>query len=95
MEEVPDCGIEQNQSYNFLNDKRYEFAPQDAKFVSVLQCKYMYKEDGRLLLYASHAPGEGYQSIVICSEDTDVSRTALAFQNTIGVHLFQKYRNRT
>ena len=32
---------------------------------------------------------------MICSEDTDVFVMALAFQDTIGVPLFQKCRNRT
>ncbi len=67
-----------------------------AKFMSALQC-IQEEADGCLLLHACHAASEGYQAIVICSEDTDahVYRMALEFKDTIGVHLFQKCMNRS
>ena len=38
----------------------------------------------------THAAGEGYQAVVICSEDTDVFIISLAFHDKIGASLFQK-----
>ncbi len=55
--------------------------------MSAFQCKQE-EADGRLLIHGSHAASESYQTIAICSEDTD--RMALAFQDTSGAHLFQK-----
>jgi len=46
--------------------------------------------DGRLLLHASHAANEGFDSVLICSEDTDVFIMSLAFSNEIGACLFMK-----
>jgi len=46
--------------------------------------------DGRLLLHASHAASKGYETVVICSEDTDVFIMALAFHDKIAARLFQR-----
>ena len=35
--------------------------------------------DGRLLLHASHAASEGFNSVLVCSEDTDV------FNHVLGI----------
>ena len=39
--------------------------------VSALEC-HQEKDDGRLLLHAAHAGQDGYSSVMICSEDTNV-----------------------
>ena len=39
--------------------------------------------DGRLLLHASHVGGEGYSSVMICSEDTDVFIMSIVFGDEI------------
>jgi len=51
--------------------------------------------DGRLLLHASHAANEGFNSVLVCSEDTDVFIMSLAFSNEIGASLFMKSGTRT
>ena len=53
------------------------------------------EEDGRLLLHASHAANEGFNSVLVCSEDTDVFIMSLAFSNEIGASLFMKSGTRT
>ena len=50
--------------------------------------------DGRLLLHASHAVHEGFNSVLICSEDTDIFIMSLAFSNEIGAFLFTKCETR-
>ena len=62
--------------------------------VPALQC-HQEEADGRLLLHASHAAGEGYQAIVICSEDTDVFILSLAFHDKIKAALFLKCGTKT
>ena len=44
--------------------------------------------DEHLLL---HAAKEGYQAVVICSEDTGVFILSLVFHDKIGILIFQKY----
>ena len=51
--------------------------------------------DGRLLLHASHAANEGFTSVLVCSEDTDVFIMSLAFTNEIGPSLLMKSGTRT
>ena len=46
-------------------------------------------------LHASHAAKEGYQAIVICSEDTDVFIMSLAFHDKIEASLFLKCGTKT
>ena len=41
-------------------------------------------------IHAVHAIKDGYQAVVICSEDTDVFIMLLVFHDAIGVPLFQK-----
>ena len=36
---------------------------------------------GRLLLHAFHAVNEGFNSVLICSEDTNIFIMSLAFSN--------------
>lgn len=64
--------------------------------VQALQCKQE-EADGRLLLHASHASKEGYTSVMICSEDTDVFIMSVAVASEIASSLFIKCgsRNRT
>ena len=50
--------------------------------------------DGRPLLHAPHAVNEGFNSVLICSEDTDVFIISLAFSNEIGASLFIKCETR-
>ena len=50
---------------------------------------------GRLLLHAAHAVEEGYEGVVVCSEDTDVFIMALAFHDKIEASLFQKCGTKT
>jgi len=57
--------------------------------VASLQCNQE-EADTRLLLHAAHAAKDGFQAVVICSEDTDVFKMLLAFHETIGVPLYQK-----
>ena len=57
--------------------------------VSALQC-HLEEADGRLLLHAAHAANEGYQAVVVCSEDTVVFIMLLAFHDKIVVPLFHK-----
>ena len=49
----------------------------------------------RLLLHAAHAANEGYDAMVISSEDTDVFVLLLAFYENINAGLFQKCGTRT
>ena len=51
--------------------------------------------DGHLLLHASHAAHEAFNSVLVCSEDTDVFITSLVFSNEIGASLFTKSGTRT
>ena len=71
------------------------------RFVSKLHqrnaCKYhvysvIKKKLMDALLHAAHAAKDGYQAVVVCSEDTDVFIMLLAFHDAIGVPLFQKCR---
>ncbi len=77
-----------------MNEKCFKITSKDAKLDPTLQC-HQEEADGRLLLHAKRAAREGYKSVVIGSEDTDVFVMALAFQDVIGIPLFQKCRNRT
>ena len=71
----------------------YRITSQGSTEVSDLQC--CQEADGRLLLHAMHAAREGYQAIVICSEDTDVFIMSLAFHDKIGASLFQMCGTKT
>ena len=62
--------------------------------MSALQCQQE-EADGRLLLHAAHAARDGYQSVVVCSEDTDVFIMSLAFCDKVNAPLFQKCGTRT
>ncbi|CAM4534943.1 unnamed protein product [Leuciscus chuanchicus] len=77
--------------YATVIDKCYRITYQDSEEVSTLHCQQE-AADGRLLL---HAAREGYQSIVICSEDTDVFIMSLAFCDKIEAPLFLKCGTRT
>lgn len=88
-----------------LNDKELYVTTESSCFkitshaseeVPALQCKQE-EADGRLLLHASHASKEGYTSVMICSEDTDVFIMSVAFASEIPSSLFIKCgsKNRT
>ena len=75
--------------YATAGEKCYKITSHGSTEVSALQC-FQEEADGRLLLHASHAADEGYHTIVICSEDTDVFVMSLAFHDKIGASLLQK-----
>ena len=52
-------------------------------------CSCHEEADGRLLLHAAHAAQEGYEAVIISSEDTD------AFDSSINSRIFQKCGNQT
>ena len=54
--------------------------------VPCLQCNQE-EADGCLLLHTAHAAKDGYQAVVICSEDTDVFIMLLTFHE-LRYHLF-------
>ena len=62
--------------------------------MSSLQCQQE-EAYGRIFLHAAHAARKGYQSVVICSDDTYVFIMALASNDKIGAALFQKCGTRT
>ena len=72
-----------------MDDKCYRITSHGSVEVPALQC-HQEEADGRLLFHATHAAREGYQAVVICSEDTDVFIMSLAFHDKIGASLFQK-----
>ena len=80
--------------YATVNDTCYRITSQDSEEVPALKCQQE-EADGRLLLHAAHAASGGYQSVVICSEDTDVFIMSLAFCDRIKTPLFQKCGTRT
>ena len=80
--------------YATVDNKCYRISSQGSDEVPLLQCNQE-EADGRLLLHAAHAAREGYEAVVICSEDTDVFILALAFQDKISAHLFQRCGTRT
>ena len=89
-----DKGMHGKVLHATVNDKRYQITSQGSKKVTSFQCQQE-ELDGRLLLHAAHAAREGYQAVVICSEDTDVFVMLLAYCDKIGVSLFQKCGTRT
>ena len=72
-----------------MDDKCYRITSHGSVEVPALQC-HQEEADGCLLFHATHAAREGYQAVVICSEDTDVFIMSLAFHDKIGASLFQK-----
>ena len=58
-------------------------------------CSCHKEADGRLLLHATHAAQEGYEAVIISSENTDVFILLLAFDSSINSRLFQKCGNQT
>ena len=46
--------------------------------------------DTRIVLHAKHASDQGYTSVIIVSEDTDVFVLLIAFANEIPASLYQK-----
>jgi len=72
-----------------INGECFKIASDGCIQLPSLQCNQE-KVDIRLLLHAAHAAKDGFQAVVICSEDTDVFIMLLAFHETIGVPLFQK-----
>ena len=75
--------------YATVDDKCYRITSHGSVEVPALQC-HQEEADGRLLFHATHAAREGYQAVVICSEDTDVFIMSLAFHVKIEASLFQK-----
>ena len=86
--------LQEKVLYVTVGDKCYRITSQGSVDVPALQCQQK-EADGRLLLHATHAAREGYQAVVICSEDTDVFIMSLAFHDKIGAPLFQKCGTKT
>ena len=77
-----------------VDDKCFRITSQNSVEVAALCCQHE-EADGRLLFHAANAAKDGYQAVVICSEDTDVFILSLAFQYKISVPLFQKCGTKT
>ena len=75
--------------YASIREVCFKFTSDECVQVPCLQCNQE-EADGCLLLHAAHAANDGCQTVVICSEDTDVFIMLLAFHDAIGVPLFQK-----
>ena len=75
--------------YANAGDTCYRITMEGSEEVPTLKSQQE-EADGRLLLHASHAANEGFNSVLICSEDTDVFIMSLAFSNEIGASLFMK-----
>ena len=58
--------------YASIREVCFKITSEECVQVPCLQCNQE-EADGRLLLHATHAANDGYQAIVICSEDTDIS----------------------
>ena len=86
--------LQEKVLYVTVNDKCYRITSHGSEEVPALQCQQE-EADGCLLFHAAHAAGEGYQAVVICSEDTDVVIMCLAFHDKIGAPLFQKCGTKT
>ena len=80
--------------YTNAGDTCYRITAEGSEEVSTLNSQYE-EADGHLLLRASHAANEGFNSLLVCSEDTDVFIMSLAFSNDIGASLFMKFVTRT
>ena len=63
-----------------MSGKCYRITSDGSTEVQELQCQQE-EADGRLLLHAAHAAEEGYEGVVVCSEDTFVFIMALAFHD--------------
>ena len=75
-------------------DECYKFTSQCSEEVPSLCCTHE-EADGCLLFHAASASREGYNSILICSEDTDVFILSVAFKDSIDATLFIKSGSRT
>ena len=54
-------------------------------------CSTQVEADTRMMLHAFHASKNGYENIIICSEDTDVLILSLAFCGDIPATLYQRF----
>jgi hypothetical protein len=86
--------LQEKVLYATVKDTCYRITSRSSEEVPALQCQQE-EADGRLLLHAAHAAREGYQAVVICSEDTDVFIMSMAFHDKIAAPLFQKCGTRT
>lgn len=86
--------LQQKVLYATVSDKCYRITSDGSNEVQALQCQQE-EADGRLLLHAAHAAEEGYEGVILCSEDTDVFIMALAFHDKMGASLCQKCGTRT
>ena len=69
--------------YATISEVCFKITSEECVQVPCLQCNQE-EADGCL------ATKDGYQAVVICSEDTDVFIMLLAFHDAIGVPLFQE-----
>lgn len=80
--------------YATCDNRCWKITEEDS--VEVLELSSCQEEaDTRLLLHAAHASQEGYEAVVINSEDTDVFILLTAFSNSIDASLFQKCGSQT
>ena len=85
--------LEEKVLYANVDDTCYRITSEGSEEVPALQCQQE-EANERLLLHTTHAANEGYNSVLVCSEDTDVFILSLAFSNEIGASLFLKSGSR-
>ncbi|KAL9976858.1 hypothetical protein ACROYT_G014196 [Oculina patagonica] len=81
--------LEEKALYANVDDKYYKITSEGNEEVPTLQCQRE-EANGCLLLQASCAANDGYNSVLVYSEDTDVFIMSLALSNEIGASLFMK-----
>ena len=75
--------------YATIGEECFKITSEECIQVPCQQCNQ--EEAGtRLLLHSAYAAKDGFEAVVICSEDTDVFIMLLAFHNAIGVPFFSE-----
>lgn len=80
--------------YVTCEEKCYRFSAVRRQDVAELQ-SFQEEADGRLLLHASHAAQDGFEAVMISSNDTDVMVLNLAFCGVIKTPMYQKFGSGT
>ena len=86
--------LEDKILYTNVGDTCYKITYHRSDDAPSLLCKQE-EADGRLLFHAANAALDGYSSVLICSEDTDVFIMCVSFSTDISVPLFIKSGTRT
>ena len=76
------------------DDRCYQFTANGGEEVVALKATHE-EADTRLFLHAAHAAAEGYRSVVVNSDDTDVFVMSLAYDDKIEANLFVKCGTRS